>query len=197
MAIIYKYILIIYIVGDLNNLIKIVSYYIENYFGNCVKMFDEEQINIPKDRIAALIGKNGSTRKQIEEMTKSKLNIDSKTGEVVIENDDVYMLHKTDEIVKAIARGFSPEKALLLLNDEFYIEILHLKEIVGKSEKEIKTKKARVIGRQGSIRAEIEEKTNTYISVYGNTIGIIGEINGIELAKEAVEMLLKAQRLKA
>lgn len=160
-------------------------------------MFDEEQINIPKDRIAAVIGKNGGTKKQIEEMTKSKLNIDSKSGEVIVENDDIYMLHKTDEIVKAIARGFSPEKALLLLNDEFYIEILHLKEIVGKSEKEIRTKKARVIGRQGSIRAEIEEKTNTHISIYGNTIGIIGEINGIELAKEAVEMLLKGAKIES
>ncbi|PIU21141.1 MAG: RNA-processing protein [Candidatus Diapherotrites archaeon CG08_land_8_20_14_0_20_34_12] len=160
-------------------------------------MFDEEQINVPKDRIAALIGKVGSTKKQIEELTKSKLNIDSKTGEVLIENKDVFMLHKTEEIVKAIARGFSPEKSLLLLDEEFFMDIIPLKEIIGKSEKEIHTKKARVIGRQGTIRAEIEEKTGTYISVYGNTIGIIGNALNMDLAKQAIEMLLNGAKIES
>ena len=160
-------------------------------------MFDDDIINIPKDRIAALIGSKGDTKKKIEELTKSKLNIDSKTGEVVIENKDTYMLHKTEELVKAIARGFSPEKALLLLNDDMYIVILHLKEIVGKKEKEIHTKKARVIGREGSIREQIEEKTDTFISVHGNTIGIIGNVFGIEIAKEAIMMLLKGAKIES
>jgi len=97
---------------------------------------------------------------------------------------------KAMDIVKAIARGFSPEKALLLANDRFALRVLSLCEIVGKSERAIHQKKARVIGRNGSVRANIEKETNCYISVYGNTVSIIGEIEEIALAEEAIEMLL-------
>jgi len=38
--------------------------------------------------------------------------------------------------------------------------------------------------------------TGTYVSVYGKTVSIIGEIEHLQIAKEAVEMILKGSRHK-
>ena len=48
----------------------------------------ETIVRIPKDRIAVLIGKGGSTRKMLEEACGGELEIDSQTGEVSISWED-------------------------------------------------------------------------------------------------------------
>ena len=73
------------------------------------------QVKIPKERVAVLIGKKGEVKKQIEETTGIAMEIDSKEGEVNVIGDDALMLYSTREIIKAIARGFNPEIAMLLL----------------------------------------------------------------------------------
>jgi len=154
-----------------------------------------ESIKIPKERIAVLIGKKGATKSNIEKLAKVKIEIDSKTGEVIIEpkgKDQLNYLSAIN-IVKAIARGFSPKNALLLLDSETYLEIIELKEF-GKTKKTLITKKGRVIGREGKIREQIQEATDTKISVLGKTIAIIGRLEGISAAKKAVEMLLQGAR---
>lgn len=81
----------------------------------------EEYVKIPKDRIAVLIGKKGQTKKEIEKRTKTKITIDSETGEVWItstkETEDPLAVWKARDIVLAIGRGFSPERAFRLLNE--------------------------------------------------------------------------------
>ncbi len=151
----------------------------------------QEFLKAPKDRIAVIIGKNGETRKEIEKLTETKIEIDSKTGEIDIQGEDALNFYISLNIIKAIARGFSPEHAFLLKNDNYFFEIIDLKEELGKNEKLIQQKKGRVIGKKGKTRQEIEEKTNSFISVYGKTISIIGEAEAIEKAKTAVKMLLK------
>ncbi|MBN1941553.1 MAG: RNA-processing protein, partial [Candidatus Diapherotrites archaeon] len=96
-------------------------------------------------------------------------------------------------MVKAIGRGFSPENAMLLLDNETFLSIIDLQEF-GKTKKKLFTRKGRVIGEKGRIRERIEEATDTKISVYGKTISIIGRVQGIEAAKTAVEMLLEGAR---
>ena len=51
--------------------------------------------------------------------------------------------------------------------------------------------KGRVIGREGKSRQIIEELSETNISVYGKTIGIIGSTESASIARQAVESLLK------
>ena len=111
----------------------------------------EETIKIPIERIPILIGSKGNTRKEIEKNAKVKLDIDSKTGivNIVVTQGDAVKLEQALSIVQAIARGFNPEKALLLANDEYYFEIINLKDLVGKSEKAREAIKARVIGKKG------------------------------------------------
>jgi ribosomal RNA assembly protein len=109
---------------------------------------------------------------------------------VRITGDDSLGLFSSREVVKAIARGFSPEIALLLTKTDYAFELLNIADYVGKSQKTALRLKGRVIGTEGKTRSHIEDLTETNISVYGKTIGIIGEIETVMLARRAIESLL-------
>lgn len=147
------------------------------------------ELKIPQERVAVLIGKDGETKKEIEKATKLKLDI-SREGDVIITGEDALLLYTTKEIVRAVARGFNPKITLLLLKTDYTLEIIDLKDIAGKNKSTLQRLKGRVIGKGGKSREEIEMLTNTKISVYGKTIGIIGEIMHVALAREAIAMLL-------
>ena len=91
------------------------------------------QVKIPLARVAVLIGKEGITKNEIEELTKSKLNIDSKEGNVGITAKEGIDLYTAKEIVKAIARGFNPEIAKHLVKPDFTLKIIDLSHIFGDS----------------------------------------------------------------
>lgn len=152
-----------------------------------------QALKIPKDRIAVVIGKEGGTKKELELKMNAKLNIDSETGEVeIIMNEPYEVLQelRAVDIIRAIGRGFSPEKALNLLNENFYFEVIDIKEYAGKSQKHIARLKSRVIGSEGKTRKLIEELTGAYISVYGSAVSVIAELETLNTAKKAIDMLL-------
>lgn len=146
-------------------------------------------LKIPKERIAVLIGTKGETKKHIEEITKTRIEVDSKEGEVSIKGKDALGLYSAREVVKAIARGFNPEIAQLLLKNDYSFELLNIHDYA-KTKNDEKRLKGRVIGEKGKSRNTIESLTGAYISVYGKTIGIVGEITAVGLARRAVESLL-------
>ena len=143
------------------------------------------ELKIPEERVAVLIGAAGGTKKEIERETKCKLDI-TKEGDVTIIGDDGLLLFTTKEIVRSIARGFNPRLALLLLKQDYVLEIIDMKDVAGKSKSTLERLKGRVIGTGGKARAEIERLTGTHISIYGKTIGIIGECGDASLAREAM-----------
>src|SRR3989338_7022613 len=147
------------------------------------------ELKIPEERVAVLIGTEGKTKKEIEEATTSQLEI-SKEGDVIIRGSDGLLLYTTKEIVHAIARGFNPKIALQLLTTHYTLELIDMREIAGKSKNTLERIKGRVIGKSGKSREEIERLTETHISVYGKTVGIIGETVQVALAREALAMLL-------
>lgn len=147
------------------------------------------EIRVPKERVAVVIGKKGETKEKIEKELNCKLRIDSETGLVTINSRDAIMLYKASEIVKAIARGFSPENAFLLLKTDYVLEVISLKEYI-KSSNRIKIVLGRIIGSSGKSKRTIEELTNTVISVYGKTVSIIGETLDVINARRAITMLI-------
>lgn len=152
------------------------------------------ELRITKDRISVVIGKQGSTKRQIESKTKTKLNIDSKEGNVTISGEDSLNVYNTVNIITGISRGFNPRIALLLLKENFVLEIIDIRDFSGKSKlKQIRIK-SRVIGKKGKARGIIEEITNTHISIYGKTVSIIGEVERVFVARRAVEMLLSGSK---
>lgn len=150
-------------------------------------------LRLPKERVGVLIGKNGETKMAIENRSGVALDIDSDTGEVSIDTEkikDPIMTLKVVDIVKAIGRGFSPEHALHLFDENVYIRGFDIRDYAGKSPKHVRRLRARIIGSKGKTRQIIEELSNTDISVFGNTIYIIGELESLSIAETAVDMLL-------
>lgn len=149
------------------------------------------ELKVPKNRVAVIIGKEGSVKKEIEETTKTKLNIDSKEGDVFVSGEDALGLYTAREIIRAIGRGFNPEVAKLLLKPDYVFEVVDLSEYVGKSKDAMLRLKGRVIGREGKSRKLIEELTECRISVFGKTISIIGQPEPAYSARQAIESLLR------
>ena len=155
-------------------------------------------LKIPRERIGVLISPKGKVKQQIEKTLQVKLDIDSETGGVTIflnENtEDPSVLFRAKELVLAIGRGFSPERAFRLFDEDAILQIIDLRDIVGKSESAMKRLKGRVIGRQGKTRRIIEELTETDVAVYGHTIGIIGNAEQVQIARDAIMMLLQGSQ---
>jgi ribosomal RNA assembly protein len=149
---------------------------------------------IPEDRIGVLIGPGGRTKRDIRTRTETEIEIDAEEGEVRISGPDSDPIRaiKARDIVVAIGRGFSPERAMRLLKDNAYLGILDIKFTTGKREKSaLRRIRARAIGTHGRARSRIEELSGCSMSVYGSTIALIGEEEQLERATRAVELLLK------
>ncbi len=156
-------------------------------------------VKIPHERIGVLVGPGGNIKKEIEKRLSVKLQVDSHTGDVLIKLnpnvDDPSVLFRAKDVVIAIGRGFSPERAFRLLDDEdSMLEVIDLREISGRSPSDLKRLKGRLIGKEGKARRLIEELTDTFISIYGHTVSIIGRIEKVEVAREAIRMLIKGSQ---
>ena len=147
-------------------------------------------IRIPKNRVAVLIGVKGETKKQIQKETKTIVDIDSKEGLVTVSGEDAIQLMTARDLIKAIARGFNPDIAKLLLKPDYTFEVIDLK-LVARNDKDMERLKGRIIGMQGKSRNTIEELSNTYLSVFGKTVSIIGEIENASACKRAINMIIQ------
>ena len=151
-------------------------------------------VKIPKERIGVLIGPGGGVKKRIEAEAEVKLNIDSESGSVEIlgrpNMSDPAKALQVQNLVLAIGRGFSPERAWKLLEDDYMLDIIDLRDYFGHSKSNIERVRGRVIGAEGKTRRIIEEMTKTNVSVYGHTISIIGLPENVAVAREAIQMLI-------
>ena len=150
-------------------------------------------VTIPKERVGVLIGPQGSVKKKIEETLGVKLTIDSADGSVKIElakppeeGGDPVALFKARDVVQAIGRGFSPERAFKLFEDGVVLSVIDITDYIKPSRNNLVRVRARLIGREGKTRNIIEETTHTYVSIYGDTVSIIGEDEDVKAAEEAV-----------
>ncbi|MHA1608116.1 MAG: KH domain-containing protein [Candidatus Freyarchaeota archaeon] len=157
-----------------------------------------EYIKVPKERIGVIVGKKGEVKRRVEQETKTKITIDSKDGVVSIEatdeTDDPLAVWRARDIIIAMARGFSPERAMRLLDEEQMLEVIDLTRIIGRSRNTLIRVKGRIIGEEGKARRIIEETCGAVISVYGHTVSIIGDIDQLQCAKKAIMMLIHGAR---
>ncbi len=148
-------------------------------------------IKIPEERVGVLIGPDGSMKKLIEEKSKTLLEIDSDSGTVTVEtSEDPLMVMRVSDLVRAIGRGFSPERALAILDDEMLmLDVMDLSKMVG-TKSDMARLKGRIIGKDGKTREIMEKLSGSKVSVYGKTIALLGYPEQIRVARAAIEMLL-------
>ncbi len=151
-----------------------------------------QHVKVPDDRIGVLIGRGGETMREIEEQAEVRLDIDSESGNVSIEKvGDPVLGLKGPDIVKAIGRGFSPEDALALLDDDMMMFELIDIEAASRNKNDLRRQKGRLIGEGGRTRELMEELTGASVAIYGSTLGVIGGPQQVEAVREAAEMLLE------
>ncbi len=151
--------------------------------------FTIRELNIPKNRIAVLIGRGGETKKSIEKSTDTKIQVD----EYIVIHGDLIGVMTAESIIKAIGRGFSPANAMRLLDEENTLDIIQLPS----DKASLKRIRSRLIGSEGRARRNIEKFTHTKISIYGKTAAIIGSYDDVEKAKDALEKLVSGARHKS
>lgn len=145
-----------------------------------------KNIKIPDERVPIL----KSCIPDLEKKTNIKIIVEGTN--VRIEGDPMKVWEIKD-LVKAIGRGFSPERAFRLLKNEIELYVLEIKDFKN-TEKDLKRIKGRIIGRAGRTREKIEEISGCMLSVYGKTVSIIGETEKIKSVKTGIEMLINGSR---
>ncbi|MFX0185751.1 MAG: KH domain-containing protein [Candidatus Hodarchaeota archaeon] len=157
-------------------------------------MVVESRLKIPKSRIGVLIGKKGETKSELETITGVSIQVNSDDGAVHIvstsNTPDPTFVWKARDIVNAIGRGFSAERAFNLLDDDIFLETIELEG----SKNNIKRLKSRIIGEKGKARRMIEVSTEALVSVFGNQVSLIGEISEINNAREAIMQLVHGSK---
>ena len=139
----------------------------------------KEIVLIPAERLKVI----KSAKRGIEESREVQIGFSENSVE--IEGEGLALLQSRN-IVKAIARGFAPERAMRLADEEQELEVID----IGRDER----LKGRIIGSGGRTREEIERCTGAAVSVYGKTVSIIGKWEDKKHAKEAIEMLINGAR---
>jgi ribosomal RNA assembly protein len=149
-------------------------------------------IKIPEERVGVLIGPGGSVKRLIEEKSRANLEVDSETGTVTIAAaEDPLQAMRVMDLARAIGRGFSPERAIALLEDEMLmLDVLDLSKMVG-TKSDMARIKGRIIGKNGKTREIMERLSGVKVSVYGKTVSLLGYPEQIKAARAAIEMLLE------
>lgn len=143
-------------------------------------------IAIPEERIK-ILKSDKSLLEKFKKLSDVKISLGE---EVTVEGDEPIAVMRAKEVMKAFGRGFEFDIALNLLDEDYVLETIELKHFSGKSRDRQIVLKGRVIGTKGMVKSNIEKYTETNIAIYGKTISIVGKWKNVQMAKEAVEMLL-------
>lgn len=151
-------------------------------------------VRIPEDRVGAAIGPGGSVKRALAASTHTEIESGPDDGEFRVagpDDGDPLSVLKARDVLLAIGRGFSPERARRLLKDDTYLAVIDIKVVSGKrGRSQLWRIRSRLIGTQGTARERLEELSGCSVSVYGSTVAVIGRELELERATQAVELLL-------
>ncbi|MCG2882015.1 MAG: KH domain-containing protein [Acidilobus sp.] len=126
-----------------------------------------------------------------------RLTLDESNSRVLIEAEgegDAANVLRARDIVRAIAIGFSPQDALQLLDEDYVLVVVDVRQAVGDKENHLRRVLGRVIGENGRARRTLEEITGTRIVVNDRgLVGIIGDYERSQIAKHGVELLVQGR----
>ncbi len=143
-----------------------------------------EHILIPRERARAL------DQKTLKELRKKlKCKIDIRDANEIILAGEPYDEYNARNVVQAFGRGFTLNSAYKLLDDTYFFKYIDLRDMF-RNKEQIKRLKARIIGESGRSKEYIESVSETELSIYGDTISIIGKVEGISIAVTGIETLL-------
>lgn len=146
-------------------------------------------VSIPREKLPFL----KKNIEKLQEVGSVKIFIEEKdlNARIEGESDKEYF---TEKVLNALFMGFPVEKALKLYNEKYFFEVIDLSIVLNGNEKLIERYKGRLIGKGGKSKKIIQELSGCFISFDSDCVGLIGEYDSIQKAKEAIKMLLEGAR---
>ncbi len=96
------------------------------------------------------------------------------------------------EVLEAINLGFSADRALELKQNDFMLQTVHIKDITKRHD--LDRVRARIIGSKGRTLKTLQNLTNCDLAMNDNEIGLIGPIQEMEDAVQAVTSLVQGSK---
>jgi ribosomal RNA assembly protein len=132
-------------------------------------------------------------KKLLDKIKQHGVNIEVEGNTVYISGKSAFEVLSAKNAINAFNRGFDSAISSLLLDDDYDLIVVSLREYTN-SEKRAMQLKGRIIGTRGLIKQRLMRETSCYINVYGKTISIIGQIQNISIAQAAIEMILNGAK---
>ena len=142
-----------------------------------------EHILIPHKRAALLDVK---TLERLRETLKCKIELSD--NDVLIEGEH-YDEYNAKNVIHAFARGFELRKALRLLNEDVFFQMINLKDIF-RSKDQLSRIKARIIGEEGRAKEYIESVSGADVAVFGGTVSTIGTVDELKVANAGIQVII-------
>jgi len=128
-------------------------------------------------------------KKQIQSGLKVKI---TNKGKLIFINGKPEAEFTTLQVIDAINLGFSPERALLLKDENIILQTLNIKDITKRHN--LDEIRGRIIGTQGRTLKTLNKLTNCAISLKDNHVGIIGNTKEIEDGIQALTSIIQGSK---
>ena len=140
---------------------------------------------IISEKIARII----KNKKRLEKELNIKISNNGKEVSLSGEPVDEYVAEK---VLEALNLGFPLEIALLIKEEDYTFEILNMRDFTKK--KDFPRIRARIIGKEGKTLRTLNNLTNCNFEVLDKEIGIVGDAENIEAARQSVISLIQGAK---
>ena len=145
-------------------------------------------IAVPQERLAIFRKNDGALLKDIGKESGVSAKLDGETVALEGEGGTEWI---AEQVVTAVCLGFEPKIAKKLFGDDFFLEVIELGRLYGRSKRKIERYEGRVIGTDGRMRKKLEELSGAFLAVGDEHVAIIGRFEELKNLREAITKILE------